>query len=164
MSPINVGERIRQLHLSLGTSVWALARITGFSPSLISQVEHGQITPSIGSLECIAMALGISLGKFFAEPETNTISVMRANARPKLTSTWSPVSIEALSPLDKSGTLETVMLTLAPEGRSGKYPATPGGEKFALIRPVWSSRPAPRMSPDVPHCVWSPLLVHEKGL
>jgi transcriptional regulator with XRE-family HTH domain len=133
MRPVNVGERIRQLRLGLGMSVRALATQAGFSPSLISQVEHGQVTPSIGSLERIAMALGVSLGKFFAEPAPSTVGLVRASARQKLTSTWSPVSVEALAPLVGVGTLEPVMLTMAPGGRSGKYPAAPGGEKFALI-------------------------------
>jgi len=133
MSSVNVGERIRRLRLGLGMSVRTLASQTGFSPSLISQVEHGQVMPSIGSLERIAMALGVSLGKFFAESETSPVGLVRANARQKLTSTWSPVSIEALGPLDKEGTLEPIMLTMAPEGRSGQYPATPGREKFALM-------------------------------
>jgi transcriptional regulator with XRE-family HTH domain len=113
--------------------VRTLATQSGFSPSLISQVEHGQVTPSIGSLERIAMALGVSLGKFFAESETSTVSLVRADARQKLTSTWSPVSIEALGPLDGADTLEPVMLTMAPEGRSGIFPAAPGGEKFAFL-------------------------------
>ena len=133
MSPVNVGERLRQLRLSLGISVRTLATQAGFSPSLISQVEHGQVTPSIGSLERIAMALGVSLGKFFAEPEPSIVGLVRASARPKLTSTWSPVSIEALAPLDKAGALEPIMLTMAPKGRSGIFPAAPGGEKFALM-------------------------------
>jgi len=133
MSPVNVGERIRQLRLELGMSVRALASQTGFSPSLISQVEHSQVMPSIGSLERIAMTLGVSLGKFFAEPETSTVGLVRANARQKLTSTWSPVSIEALAPQDKAGALEPIMLTMAPKGRSGIFPAAPGGEKFALM-------------------------------
>src|SRR5215510_14519178 len=97
MSPVNVGERIRQLRLGLGLSVRALAAATGFSPSLISQIEHGHVMPSIGSLECIAMALGVSLSTFFAEPEPTSDELVRANARQKLTSTWSPVSIEASS-------------------------------------------------------------------
>ena len=59
--------------------------------------------------------------------------LVRASARPKLTSTWSPVSIEALAPLDEAGKLEPVMLIMAPEGRSGVFPAAPGGEKFALV-------------------------------
>ena len=133
MSPVNVGERIRQLRLGLGLSVRSLATKTGFSPSLISQVEHSQVTPSIGSLERIAMALGVSLSKFFAEPERSAVVLVRANARQQLSSTWSPVSLEALGPLDGVGTLEPIMLTMAPGGCSGIFPAAPGREKFAFI-------------------------------
>ena len=49
------------------------------------------------------------------------------------TSTWSPVSIEALAPLDGVGTLEPIMLTISAGGRSWIFPAMPGGEKFALL-------------------------------
>ena len=133
VSPVNVGARIRQLRLGFGMSMRTLATKTGFSPSFISQVEHSQVTPSIGSLECIAMALGVSLGQFFAEPARSTVALVRASARPQLTSTWSPVSIEALGSLDGSGTLEPVMLTMAPGGRSGLFPAQPRGEQFALL-------------------------------
>jgi transcriptional regulator with XRE-family HTH domain len=133
MSPVNVGERIRQRRLGLGLSVRSLATQTGFSPSLISQVENGLVMPSIGSLERIAMALGISLGQFFAESEARPIRLVRAHARQTLISTWSPVSIEALAPLDGWGQLEAVMLTMAPGGRSGKFPASPAGEKFVFM-------------------------------
>ena len=133
MSRVNVGERIRQLRLDSGMSVRTLATKSGFSPSLISQVEHGQVMPSIGSLERIAMALGVSLSTFFAELDPSATRLVRASTRPQLTSTWSPVSIEALGSLDGSGTLEPIMLIMAPGGRSGIFPATPGGEKFALL-------------------------------
>src|SRR5262245_437212 len=122
MNSADVGGRIRQLRLGLGMSLRGLAAETGFSPSLISQVEHGQVTPSIGSLERIALALGVSLGKFFTEPETQAPGLVRATARQKLASTWSPVSIEALSPMGGSARVESVMMIMAPGGRSGKYP------------------------------------------
>jgi transcriptional regulator with XRE-family HTH domain len=132
MSPVNVGARVRQLRLGIGLSVRTLAAETGFSPSLISQVERGHVTPSIGSLERIAIALGVSLSTFFAEPETNPEGLVRANARQKLTSTWSPVSIEALRPM-KGGMLEPVLIAMAPGGRSGKFSTAHAGEKFALV-------------------------------
>jgi transcriptional regulator with XRE-family HTH domain len=133
MSAVNVGDRVRQLRCNLGMSVRTLATKSGFSPSLISQVEHNQVTPSIGSLERIARALGVNLGKFFGEPDASFTRLVRADARPQLTSTWSPVSIEALGPLDGTGTLEPIMLIMEPAGRSGLFPATPGGETFALL-------------------------------
>jgi transcriptional regulator with XRE-family HTH domain len=49
-------------------SVRALAAQKGFVLSLISQVEHGQAMPSIDPLAHIALALGVSLDTFFAEP------------------------------------------------------------------------------------------------
>ena len=133
MSSVDVGGRIRQLRLGLGLSVRSLAAKSGFSASLISQVEHGQVTPSIGSLERIALVLGVSLGKFFIELDTKALGLVRATARQKLSSTWSPASIEALSPMDGSAQLESVMLTMAPGGRSGRYPATDSLETFAFI-------------------------------
>jgi transcriptional regulator with XRE-family HTH domain len=133
MSPVNVGERIRQLRLGLGLSVRALAAETGFSPSLISQVEHSHVMPSIGSLERIAMALGVSLSTFFAEPETNSEGLVRANARQKLTSMWSPVSIKSLRPMKGVGMLEPVLIVMEPGGRSGKFSTAHAGEKFVLV-------------------------------
>jgi transcriptional regulator with XRE-family HTH domain len=133
MSLVNVGKRIRQLRLGVGLSVRALAAETGFSPSLISQVERGHAMPSIGSLERIAMVLGVSLSTFFAEPETNAEGLVHANARQKLTSTWSPVSIEALRPMKGVRMLEPVLIVMEPGGRSGKFPTAHAGEKFALV-------------------------------
>jgi transcriptional regulator with XRE-family HTH domain len=133
MNPVNVGERIRQLRLGLGLSVRTLAAKTGVSPSLISQVEHGHVTPSIGSLERVAMALEVSLGTFFADPEPNPAQPVRVNARQKLTSTWSWVSIEALRPMKGAGMLEPILLSMAPGGRSGTFLTVGAGEKFALV-------------------------------
>jgi transcriptional regulator with XRE-family HTH domain len=133
MSPLGVGARIRQLRRERGLSARALAAATGFSPSLISQVEHGHVMPSIGSLERIAMALGVSLSTFFAESEANPEGLVRANARQTLTSTWSPVSIEALRPMKGAGMLEPVMITMAPGGCSGRFPTARAGEKFVLV-------------------------------
>ena len=132
MSSLNVGARIRQLRLGLGMSIRTVAAKTGFSPSLISQAEHGQVTPSIGSLERVAMALGVSLGRFFSEPATQAVRVVRASARRQRTSTWSPVSIEALGPMDGLGRLESVIMTMAPRDAAEDI-LPPTGEKHSLL-------------------------------
>ena len=62
-----IGEHIRRLRLRRHTSVRAFAAQTGFSPSFISQLENGQVTPSLGSLQKIAETLGVTLGEFFVE-------------------------------------------------------------------------------------------------
>jgi transcriptional regulator with XRE-family HTH domain len=42
-----------------------LAEQTGFSVSFLSQVENGQASHSISTMEHIATALGVTLGQFF---------------------------------------------------------------------------------------------------
>ena len=50
-------------------SLRALARDVGVSPSLISQIEHGKATPSVGTLYAIVSELDISFDElFFDEP------------------------------------------------------------------------------------------------
>jgi DNA-binding XRE family transcriptional regulator/mannose-6-phosphate isomerase-like protein (cupin superfamily) len=64
-----VGERLRAHRQEAGMSLRALARDVGVSPSLISQIEHGKATPSVGTLYAIVSELGISFDElFFDEP------------------------------------------------------------------------------------------------
>ena len=62
---VQVGERVRSLRTALNMSVRSLASRAGFSPSFISQVENGLVSPSIASLERIASILDVTLAGFF---------------------------------------------------------------------------------------------------
>jgi DNA-binding XRE family transcriptional regulator len=62
---VQIGDRLRSLPTERGISVRTLAGSAGFSPSLISQIENGQVTPSIASLERLAEALGIARVGYF---------------------------------------------------------------------------------------------------
>jgi transcriptional regulator with XRE-family HTH domain len=56
-----IGDHIREVRLTSGLSLRALAARLGVSPSLISQVETGKARPSVRTLYAIANELGISL-------------------------------------------------------------------------------------------------------
>src|ERR1700742_3359263 len=60
-----VGEGLRQHRQEAGMSLRALAREVGVSPSLISQIEHGKATPSVGTLYAIVSTLDVSLDELF---------------------------------------------------------------------------------------------------
>src|SRR5512147_636526 len=95
-----VGELVRRLREQRGLSLRALAARTDFSPSFISQLENGQVSPSIYSMEKIAAALGVSLAAFFADVGTAKGGlVTRAKQRGRLSSSWSHAAIEALGPM-----------------------------------------------------------------
>jgi transcriptional regulator with XRE-family HTH domain/mannose-6-phosphate isomerase-like protein (cupin superfamily) len=63
--PAPVGEGLRAHREEAGLSLRALAREVGVSPSLISQIEHGKATPSVGTLYAIVSILGVSLDELF---------------------------------------------------------------------------------------------------
>ena len=62
-----VGDRIRDRRQSLDMSVRELARRLTLSPSLISQIERGKATPSVGTLYAITTELKMSLDELFSE-------------------------------------------------------------------------------------------------
>ena len=132
-----VGGIIRALRAGKDLSVRTLAARSGFSPSFLSQVEHGQASPSIASLEKIAAALGVTLSEFFARepgvPEAPSLTIVRAGDRPEITSGWSRGTLAALGPTAPGQALEPVMLTLEPDGRTGARPAGSEGQEFAIV-------------------------------
>lgn len=68
--PAVVAARLRARREEHGTSVRALARDVGVSPSLVSQIENGKANPSVGTLYAIVSALDISLDELFADGDT----------------------------------------------------------------------------------------------
>lgn len=55
--------------MALDMSVRELARRLSLSPSLISQIERGKATPSVGTLYAVTNELGLSMGTLFAGAE-----------------------------------------------------------------------------------------------
>lgn len=129
-----VGAHVRRLREAVGLSLRALAAQTGFSPGFISQLENGQVSPSIQSMEKIAGALGATLGTFFAEVgKVGGQPVVRAGDRRSLHSGWSGAELEALAALPSQVPFEPLLVTLEPGGRSGKHPAAAQRDAFAFV-------------------------------
>lgn len=133
MIELNLGLAVRQLREEQQLSLRALGERTGFSASFLSQVENGQASPSIASMERIATALGVTLVEFFRRAGGDTSPVIRAGARPTMQSEWSKGRIEVLGGGLQNGRLEPVVMTLEPGGSSGKRPDASVREEFALV-------------------------------
>ena len=134
VDPQVIGEHIRRLRLKRHVSVRSFAAQTGFSPSFISQLENGQVSPSLGSMQKIAEALGVTLGEFFAAAATDEESlVVRPPDRRRLDSTWTDVHLEALGPMGRSRKLEPVLAIFGPGGKSGKHLHSHPHEEVAFV-------------------------------
>jgi transcriptional regulator with XRE-family HTH domain len=126
-------------------SLRSLAARTDFSPSFISQLENGTVSPSIASMEKISNALGVTLGEFFAAASSGERDlIVKPTDRLQMSSTWSQAQIEALGPMTACR-LEPLLITLQAGGRSAKHPYPHGTEEFAL---VLAGRPTLTLGPE----------------
>lgn len=72
-----IGARIRDLRIQRGYTLQSLADATGLSPSMLSLVERGKTSPSIGSLIVICSGLGVQMGDVLAHraaPQRDPVS------------------------------------------------------------------------------------------
>ncbi len=134
VEPRDVGEHIRQLRSRRHVSVRAFAAQTGFSPSFISQLENGLVSPSLGSLQKIAESLGVTLGEFFASTASGEENlIVRPSERRRLDSTWTDVHLEALGSMTRSRRLEPVLAVFGVGGKSGNQLHSHSREEFAFV-------------------------------
>ena len=61
----DLGLRLREFRIKRGLSQTELAKLTGVTPSSISQIESNLIYPSLPALLKIAEVLGVEVGSFF---------------------------------------------------------------------------------------------------
>lgn len=65
-----IGLRVRQQRKEAGLTVAELAAAAEISPGMLSKIENGQISPSLGTLQTLASALNIHIALLFSTFET----------------------------------------------------------------------------------------------
>ena len=74
-----LGEQIKALRIAAGRTGGELAAQCGVSPSLLSRVERGLVSPSVETLSRIAKGLDVSLSRFFSDQRSRSdLSLVRA--------------------------------------------------------------------------------------
>lgn len=64
-----IGAKIKKLRKARKLTLQDVARETGFSPALISQIENNNVSPPIATLSKIARFFDVKMGHFFEEEE-----------------------------------------------------------------------------------------------
>jgi transcriptional regulator with XRE-family HTH domain len=129
-----LGETIRLMRQRAGLSIQQVAKKTGLSTGLISQVERALATPSVRTLRLLSIALDVPISYFFEEHTVVSPAryIVRKNDRRLLRLTASGVVKEALTPAEK-GEIEFYELTLNPGGSSGTDFVRHTGEKAGYV-------------------------------
>ncbi|PPG34239.1 transcriptional regulator [Rathayibacter sp. AY2B7] len=84
-----LGARLRELRLSAGLSLKALAGRLGISVSAVSQIERGAMQPSVGRLIALVDALGVPLSAVFDQGASAPVETAVVRARES-----APVALE----------------------------------------------------------------------
>jgi transcriptional regulator with XRE-family HTH domain len=75
-----IGRRLRETRSARHLSLDAVAGSCGISPSLLSQVERGKVTPSLSTLHSITQVLNIAMFDLFGSP-ADRLALIRAGSR-----------------------------------------------------------------------------------
>ncbi len=131
-----IGARLRALRAAQGLSLRQLARTIGASPSLLSQVENGKVTPSVDTLYLLADALEVPVASFFGEEASATPTggawVVRALERKQI-ELEGGVTWQNLLPGEEAGT-RFMEIRYAPGATSGEHMlAHPGRDLFVVL-------------------------------
>lgn len=93
-----IGKRIRYLRRSQGLTSEELAKLAGISQSMISQIERGQVSPSLETLWKLGHSLKVPVFSFFETEETHAVTIARANEATMIKRVRPNVSYQLLSP------------------------------------------------------------------
>lgn len=81
-----LANKIRFFREQHGLSQRALAEAAGVSAAALSQIESGQTSPSVATLEKLADGLGISMAAFFLDRrEATDVEIFSMDERPAVT-------------------------------------------------------------------------------
>ena len=138
-SEFNIGAKIKKLRLAKKLTLQAVARETGFSPALISQIENNNVSPPIATLSKIARFFDVKISHFFAEDEEECrFEVVHANERrlmPRVISragTSQGYSYESLSWRKQNKKMEPFLLSVV-EKPAEENTYSHDGEEFLYI-------------------------------
>lgn len=132
IDPTALGERLRAARLGHGLTLRQAADRSGLSRTFISQVERGQVSPSVASLTRIAEALEIHLTELFLPSVQRTEGLVRATERVRMTLRPREHWDEVLSP-SLHGKLLVLQSTILPGAGSGSAYDHPADEECVLV-------------------------------
>ncbi|MCV6591331.1 MAG: helix-turn-helix domain-containing protein [Silicimonas sp.] len=82
-----IGAALKDLRQQRGLSARGLAETSGISAAMVSRIENGLVSPSIGTLEALAAALEVPIVSLFRDARTDHTDFTLVRAGEGLTST-----------------------------------------------------------------------------
>lgn len=116
----SLGIRIKGLRSDRGLQQRQLAEKAGLTPSMVSQIESGRLTPSLPTLGKLAGALGVPIGSLFEPSPNGRLHVSRKKEYPVVSFDGTSEKWHVLGAGLFNGKIRAVVSTLGPRAKGMK--------------------------------------------
>ncbi len=115
-----LGQRIKALRAERQLQQRQLAEKAGLTPSMLSQIESGRLTPSLHTLGKLAAALGMPIAALFESARNGRLHVSRKKDYPVVSFDGSTERWHVLGAGLFQGKIRAVVSSLGPRGKGVK--------------------------------------------
>jgi transcriptional regulator with XRE-family HTH domain len=125
-----IGQLLAKHRADKALSLQELSGMSGVSKGMISQIENGQVNPTLAIVWKLAHGLGVRLQDLLEVDAAATadtgVSYLTEENCPTLASAKSGYSVQILSTVDMAEKVELYLVTLKPDGVMDSRPHSPG--------------------------------------
>ncbi len=126
--------RLKEARRAQGLSLDAVAKLSGVSRSMVSQIERGESSPTIATLWNLTRALQVDFaGLLDANPDRHKIELLRAAETPTIDNRGRNCRLRILSPPEEAGRHEVYELSLAEGGALESRPHKTGAREHLTV-------------------------------
>ncbi|MCB2109408.1 MAG: helix-turn-helix transcriptional regulator [Defluviimonas sp.] len=128
-----LAQSLRGARKAKGLSLDAVAKLSGVSRSMVSQIERGESSPTVATLWNLTQALQVDFAGLLESRTTPGIEVIRAETAPVIAGRGQGVRIRILSPAEAAGEHEVYELHFADGGKLVSDPHGPGCREHLTV-------------------------------
>lgn len=131
---VKLPSRLKEARRTQDLSLDAVAKLSGVSRSMVSQIERGESSPTIATLWNLTRALQVDFaGLLDAAPTADHIETLRADQVPTIDNMGEGCRILILSPPEQAGQHEVYDLRLASGGILDSQPHRRGAREHLTV-------------------------------
>lgn len=117
-----------------GLSLDAVAKLSGVSRSMVSQIERGESSPTVSTLWNLTRALQVDFAGLLEGHVASTIEVVRAEDAPVIAGRGEDVTFRILSAPEMAGEHEIYEITFGPGAELVSDPHRAGCREHIILR------------------------------
>jgi len=113
-----IGKKLKAVRTDRKMTLQELAKLTGVTRSMLSQIENNKSLPSLNTLQLVSRALNVPMGSFFESVERPGSPILKKKDRKRL-QTRNGVTFFSLTPNIRSHRIEVLYNIYEPGGTTG---------------------------------------------